>query len=165
MSCVPWLYTDRRRPRGRGLPLTADVLEIRMLMADGITPAAGAAISAVTGVPITSAVFATYTIADASGEPGTQWRAQISFGDGTIAKQVVPVQVGSEFEFVDSHTYTAPGTYTVTIMIAVPGSSTRRQRGDNASHCDIADAYTYSNSPDFDRKLQVDRAHSQREGE
>ena len=78
-----------------------------MLMADGITAAGGSAISSVAGVPISNAVFATYTIADASGDPGTQWRAQVIFGDGKIDKHVVPVQVGSEFEFVDSHTYTA----------------------------------------------------------
>jgi len=104
-----------------------EFLETRALLADGITPAAGPPINAVVGVPITNAVFATYTISDSSGEPGTQWRAEIQFGDGQVDKQLVPVPVGTEFEFEDTHTYTAPGTYTVTVMIAVPGSREPRE--------------------------------------
>jgi hypothetical protein len=99
-----------------------EVLESRVFLANGITPAGGPPITAVAGISITEAVFATYTISGSSGVPGTQWRAKITFGDGQIDKNVVPVQVAGGFEFVDSHIYTAPGTYTVTVMIAVPGS-------------------------------------------
>ncbi len=35
---------------------------------------------------------------------------------------LIPVEKGAGFEFVDTHTYKTPGTYTVTVMIAVPGS-------------------------------------------
>ena len=99
-------------------------LEARALLADGITPAPCADINAVAGVPITNAIFATYTVSDPSGAPGTQWRAQINFGDGQTTKQVPPIQDGSVFDIDATHTYSAPGTYTVTVMIAVPGSST-----------------------------------------
>jgi hypothetical protein len=101
-----------------------EVLEDRTLLADGITPTAGAPINAVVGVPITNAIFATYTVSDAAGAPGTQWRAQINFGDGQSAKMLVPVQDGGVFDIDSTHTYTAPGTYTVTVMIAGPGSNT-----------------------------------------
>jgi PKD repeat protein len=99
-----------------------EVLEARALLADGITPSPGAPISAVAGAPITNAIFATYTVSDPSGAPGTQWRAEIQFGDGQVSKQTVPVQDGSVFDIEATHTYSAPGTYTVTVMIAVPGS-------------------------------------------
>jgi hypothetical protein len=92
------------------------------LLADGISPSPGPLIQATAGVPIVDAVFASYTIADPSGEPGTQWRAVINFGDGHGDFLIIPVQKGDEYEFVDSHTYAAPRVYTVTVMIAVPGS-------------------------------------------
>jgi hypothetical protein len=79
-------------------------------------------VHATAGVPVAAAVFASYTVTDPTGQPGTQWRAVINFGDGQGDFLVIPVQKGDQFEFVDSHTYLAPGTYTVTIMIAVPGS-------------------------------------------
>jgi hypothetical protein len=91
-------------------------------MADGITAMSGQPITAVAGRPIANAVFATYTVTDPSGEPGTQWRALINFGDGHGEGPIIPVEKGAEFEFVDTHTYNAPGIYTVTVMIAVPGS-------------------------------------------
>jgi hypothetical protein len=93
-------------------------------MADGITPAPGPPINAVVGVPITDAIFATYTVTDPSGEPGDQWRAHINFGDGQGDGQLIPVEKGEVFEFIDTHTYQTPGTYTITVMIAVPGSHT-----------------------------------------
>jgi hypothetical protein len=100
-----------------------EVLEDRALLADGITPMAASPINAVVGVPLTNAIFATYTVSDPSGAPGTQWRAQIDFGDGESTKLVVPVQDGRVFDIEATHTYTAPGSYSVTVLIAVPGSS------------------------------------------
>jgi hypothetical protein len=115
--------SDRnRRRRTLASPRAIECLEGRALLADGITPAPGAAIQATLGVPITNAVFATYTVSDSSGAPGTQWQAEIQFGDGQIDKHVIPVQAGGQFQIEDSHTYQAPGTYAVKIMIAVPGS-------------------------------------------
>ena len=93
---------------GTGCPLT-------------ISAAPGSPITVTVGVPVTNAVFATYTVADSSGAPGTQWRAKILFGDGQVDKQVVPVQVGNEFQFRDTHTYTAAGN-----MTATTGTSRRR---------------------------------------
>jgi hypothetical protein len=112
-----------RRPQRAALRLRAiEVLEPRALLADGITPSPGPPITATAGVPITNAVFATYTLTDASGEPGTQWRALIHFGDGQSDFLVIPIQTGDVFEFEDTHTYQAPGVYNVTVMIAMPGS-------------------------------------------
>jgi hypothetical protein len=99
-----------------------EALETRAPLADGIAPAAGSPIGAMAGVAINDAVFATYTISDPSGAPGDQWRALINFGDGQVDGPVIPVEHGGGFEFVDTHTYRAPGTYTVTVMIALPGS-------------------------------------------
>jgi hypothetical protein len=67
-------------------------------------------------------VFATYTVSDPSGEPGSQWRALILFGDGQKDGPVIPFGKGDGFAFEDTHTYNSPGVYTVTIMIALPGS-------------------------------------------
>ncbi len=124
MSWIARLYGDRRRRGGGSTPVMVEALECRTLLADGITPSPGANINAVAGAPITNAVFATYTVSDPSGAPGTQWRAEIQFGDGQASKQVVPIQVGSVFDLDATHTYSTPGTYTVTVMIAVPGSNT-----------------------------------------
>jgi hypothetical protein len=94
-----------------------------MLLADGISASGAASIYAVAGVPITNAVIATYTVTDPSGAPGTKWRALADFGDGQSSKQIVPIPVGtSGFEFEATHTYATPGNYTITVMIAVPGS-------------------------------------------
>jgi hypothetical protein len=97
-------------------------LEGRALLADGIVATAVPPIQAVAGVALNDAVFATYMVSDPSGEPGTQWRALINFGDGQKDGPIIPVEKGSEFEFADSHTYRTPGVYKVTVMIAVPGS-------------------------------------------
>jgi hypothetical protein len=121
MSWIPG--GDRVQRRKRHLrPTICEFLESRTLLADGITASPGAPITAVVGIPVTNAIVATYTIADPSGEPGTQWRALINFGDGHSEGPVLPVEDHGVFEFVDTHTYNAPGSYTITVMIAVPGS-------------------------------------------
>jgi hypothetical protein len=111
-----------RRRRIESLRGNVEVLERRALLADGITPAAGPPITAAAGVPVRNAVFATYTVTDPTGQPGTQWRGLINFGDGQHDGPLIPVEMGQTFAFVDTHTYKTPGTYTVTVMIAVPGS-------------------------------------------
>jgi hypothetical protein len=124
MSWIAGQFGDQRRRAGGSTLGMIEVLEARALLAGGITPSPGAPINAVVGVPITDAVFATYTVSDPSGAPGTQWRAHIDFGDGQQAKQVVPIPDGDHFDIEATHTYTTPGTYTVTVMIAVPQSGT-----------------------------------------
>jgi hypothetical protein len=124
MSWFSDRYLTRRRRRLGSLRWSPEVLETRALLADGITPTAGPSINAVVGVPITNAVFATFAVTDPSGEPGDKWRALIDFGDGQKDGPVIPVQKGDGFEFLDTHTYEAPGTYSVTVMISVPGSHT-----------------------------------------
>jgi hypothetical protein len=99
-----------------------EVLEARALLADGISASPGPALSAVAGVPVTNAVFATFTVTDPTVPPGENWRALINFGDGHLDGPVIPIQQGHGFAFFDTHTYAKPGTYTVTIMIALPGS-------------------------------------------
>jgi PKD domain-containing protein len=116
-------YRGARRRRGGGSPNgMIELLEDRMLLAGGIAPAPGAPISAIAGVPITNAIFAIYTVSDPSGAPGTQWRGHIDFGDGQSATQVTPVPDGGAFDIEATHTYASPGAYTVTVMLAVPGS-------------------------------------------
>ena len=110
----------RRRPAYR--PGSFEVLELRALLADGISPAPGPALHAVAGVPLSNAVFATYTVTDPTTGPGDQWRGLINFGDGQVDGPRVPTAQGAGFAFVDTHTYRSPGIYTVTVMIAVPGS-------------------------------------------
>jgi hypothetical protein len=110
----------RRRVGFRSGPL--EVLELRVLRADGISAEPGVSIDAIAGVPISNAVFATYEVTDPSSAPGDDWRALINFGDGQVDGPVLPIAKGAGFEFVDTHTYRSPGTYTVTVMIALPGS-------------------------------------------
>ena len=80
MDWIPGLYGERRHRRAGSDSALVEVLEVRRLLADGITPAAGAPIHAVAGIPITNRVFATYTVSDQSGAAGTQWRAKESRG-------------------------------------------------------------------------------------
>jgi hypothetical protein len=113
-------HDKRNRPSYRLHPL--EVLEPRALLADGISPAPVSPLHAVAGVSLSDVVFATYTVSDPSSGPGDQWRALVNFGDGQADGPLIPVPQGAGFAFVDTHTYKAPGTYTVTVMIAVPGS-------------------------------------------
>jgi hypothetical protein len=75
------------------------------------------------GVPLNNVTVATFTVTDPSGAPGTKWNSHITWGDGAATK-LVPATPGpnNTFLFQSTHTYSAPGTYTITVMIAVPGS-------------------------------------------
>jgi hypothetical protein len=117
-----------RRERGRRScalsRIGVEVLEGRILLADGITASGGPPITGAPGVALTNVVVATYTVTDPSGNPGTQWRAKVTWGDNSAPdKNVSPTALpDGSYEFLDSHTYAAAGTYTVTVNIAVPGS-------------------------------------------
>jgi Bacterial Ig-like domain (group 2) len=116
-----------RRGRGRReSPLVGrvvEILEARLLLADGISAQSGPQLNGTAGVALTNVEVASFTITDSSGEPGTKWEAHVAWGDGAEDKNV-PVTAVSDvtFEFLDSHTYANPGTYTINVMIAVPGS-------------------------------------------
>jgi hypothetical protein len=101
-----------------------EVLEARALLADGITPAAGAPLNGTAGVALTNVVVATFTVTDPSVN-GSTFRARVNWGDnpGSFDKNVPATPLGNgSFEFLDSHTYAQAGTYTITVNIAVPGS-------------------------------------------
>src|SRR5262249_29374885 len=127
---LPPMMTFQIPQRGRGRSRQAltrrviEVLEERVLLADGIDPKAGPVMNGTVGIALTNQVVATYTITDSSGSPGTKWRAQINWGDNSANdKRVVPTGLpDASFQFLGTHTYTTAGTYTVTVMIAVPGS-------------------------------------------
>src|SRR5262249_39740533 len=123
MSWIPGRSAPRRRKGWGSLPRTIEVLETRALLADGISPTPGPPLSGRPGVPLTNVTVASFTITDPSGSPGTKWNAQIKWGDGQADKRV-PATPGPNgtFQFLGTHTYAAAGTYTITVMIAVPGS-------------------------------------------
>jgi Bacterial Ig-like domain (group 2) len=124
MMLIESLRCQRGRGRCARTWRRVEVLEDRILLADGINPSPGPPITGAPGVAVTNAVVATYTIADPSGNPGTKWRAKVAWGDNTSDdKKLAPTQLpDGSFEFLDSHTYATAGTYTVTVNIAVPGS-------------------------------------------
>jgi uncharacterized protein YjdB len=112
------------RHRRAPVPPSLEVLENRLLLADGISASPGPQINGSPGVAITSAVVATFKITDSTGSPGSKWNAKVNWGDNTpLEKRLTPTALpDGSFEFLDSHTYAASGNYTVTVMIAVPGS-------------------------------------------
>ena len=91
----------RRSPVGQWL----EVLEGRVLLAGGITPAPGSPINGSPGVALTNVVVATFTIADSSGSPGSKWLAKIDWGDNTGPdKKVAPAQQSDgSFAFLGTH--------------------------------------------------------------
>ncbi len=115
--------TTQSRRRGRLNAPAVEVLELRTLLANGITPTAGPALSGTAGIALVNVTVASFTVVGPAGSPGSQWRANINWGDGIEDKMVVPVQDSTTaFHFAGTHNYNAAGTYTITVMIAVPGS-------------------------------------------
>jgi hypothetical protein len=114
------LHKSRPRPKFR---LLLEALEERVLLADGITPHAGAQLTGTIGVALSNATVATFDVATAQGSPGTKWNARIDWGDGTQDKRVSATAVsGSTFGIKGTHTYSTAGSFTITVHIAVPGS-------------------------------------------
>ena len=132
----------RRRPAGRGI----EVLEGRVLLAGGITPAPGSPINGSPGVALTNVTVATFTIADPTGSPGTKWLARVDWGDRTSPDKKVPptAQSDGSFAFPGNHTYTAAGNYTITVDIAVPGSHTHGTDNEVKTSVTIANQPTLS---------------------
>src|SRR2546423_588918 len=91
-------HACRRRP---GVRLLLEVLEDRLLLANGITPHPGPQLTGTVGVALTNVTVATFDVADASGAPGTKWNAKITWGDGSAPVLRVPAKAvsGSTFQF------------------------------------------------------------------
>jgi hypothetical protein len=112
-----------RRVRRAYAATSIEVLEGRVLLADGIAPLAGPTINGTAGVALPNVVVASFTITDPTGSPGTKWRDHIFWGDGGQDKQDIPTPgPNGSFQFLATHTYATAGTFTVTVQIAVPGS-------------------------------------------
>ena len=122
------LESPHRRRKTKQRFVTAErifeILEERVLLANGINPSGAPTIMGAPGVPLTNVVVATYTISDSTGSPGSKWNGLINWGDGTAnSKNVLPTALpDGSFEFLGTHTYSAAGTFTISVMIAVPGS-------------------------------------------
>jgi hypothetical protein len=125
MEWIPGPLESRRRRRSHGSrPRAAEILEPRMLLADGISPMGGGVLTGTPGVALTNVVIASFTITDPSGAPGTKWNAEVVWGDNGAKLKRVAATPGPNgtFQFVATHTYAMAGNYTITVMIAVPGS-------------------------------------------
>jgi hypothetical protein len=92
-------------------------------LAGGISPEGEPTIMGTAGEALTNVLVADFTVTDSAGEPGEKWNSKILWGDGG-QDQRVPAVMGpdSVFQFFGTHTYVDPGTYTITVQIAVPGS-------------------------------------------
>jgi hypothetical protein len=100
-----------------------ELLENRRLFSNGILPSAGPQLNGSPGIELSNVVVADFVITDATGSPGTMWNAKVLWGDGGVDTRVQPTsEPDGSFDFIDSHTYADAGDYTITTMIAVPGS-------------------------------------------
>lgn len=115
---------ERRRGRPRRTVLgTVEALEPRALLADGIIPMAGPAITAQAGVPVVNAMVASFVATDPSALPGTQWEARVTWGDGQVDRNLHAVAgPNNTFVFLDSHTFQSNGIFSITVNISIPRS-------------------------------------------
>jgi hypothetical protein len=113
----------RNRERSVAVRGIVEPLEARWLLADGISPQAGPALTGTPGVALTNVLVASFIVTDPSGAPGSKWNALVNWGDGQPGNRLTTTPGPSNtFQFLGTHTYTAAGRYTITVMIAVPGS-------------------------------------------
>ena len=130
-------------------PEMVEVLEVRALLASGLTVSPVAAINATTGVALTNIPLATFVVTDPTTPPGDQRLAMILWGDGASTKQAVPVaQADGSFEILGTHTYTAAGPYTISVTVATPGDTTNRTSiSDQVTVADPAGSQTPGPTP------------------
>jgi hypothetical protein len=116
-----YAHTFRRRTRVRP---TLEALEDRLLLAGGIDASPGPQITGSPGAALSNVTVATFDVTGAAGSPGSKWDAHIDWGDGSAADKKVTATAlpGGSFGFLGTHTYAQKGTFTITVMIAVPGS-------------------------------------------
>src|SRR5207248_7705766 len=84
-----------RRGRGRSRYASTarwiEALEDRVLLSDGIQASPAPQINGTAGVLLSNVEVASYTITDSSGNPGTQWRGKVDWGDNSaIDKKISP---------------------------------------------------------------------------
>jgi hypothetical protein len=100
-----------------------EILEERVLLADGISASPGLHFLGRPGVALSNVDVATFVVTNPSVGPGTKWDSHINWGDGNVTKKIqATAGPNNTFQFVASHTYASAGTYTITVMIAEPGS-------------------------------------------
>src|SRR5262249_44840440 len=107
----------RLRRRRRSLAnRVIEVLEMRVLLADGIQLFPGPTLIGSPGVALNNVLVAYFTITDSSGNPSSKWFSKIDWGDGTVSKRGpnIPGPSGT-FEFHGTHTYALPGVFSITV--------------------------------------------------
>src|SRR5437016_75654 len=108
---IPRSKRDQRRRSSVGRSI--EVLEDRLLLADGIQASPGPQINGSPGVMLNNVEVASYIITNSSGSPGTKWRDHVDWGDNTTIDKThtktPTLQPDGSFEFLDSHTYSTAG--------------------------------------------------------
>src|SRR5437868_5857601 len=93
---------NRTRRGDRLVGRSIEVLEDRVLLADGISPAPGVHFLGSPGVALNNVTVATFTITDPSGSPGSMWKGKVDWGDGTLDRKIsVTAGPNNTFEFLD----------------------------------------------------------------
>jgi hypothetical protein len=89
---------------------------------DARLSATGVNVTVAHGVTATNVTVATFTDGDPNGL-ASQFKATITWGDGTAASTGTIVASGSTFTVTGSHTFASPGRYTVSVAIQDSGGS------------------------------------------
>jgi len=90
---------------------------------DARLSATGVNVTVAHGITATNVTVATFTDADPNGTAG-QFKATITWGDGTAPSAGTITVSGNTFTVAGSHTFVAPGRYTVSVAIQDSGGST-----------------------------------------